>query len=594
MVIIRSIHIKNFRSIVDETIDLTKFNLFVGKNDSGKSNVLKALNLFFNGETDFNTDFNFEDDYCKFAKRGRKQAKEIQISIDVEIPSSFKEKGIKEWKKTWRTDGLHYDNLAEIFDGGSKVLVLLRRIAYFYIPAVKSNEYFRYLLSQVYSSMVNTADSSLSELKDTYSDQLKTLTSVLSDQLRNVLHIESVLQMPRDLIVLFRDLSFSTSDQFVSGIDLNHRGDGIKARHIPAILLYMQKKAEKNKIPNSVSKSFIWGFEEPENGVEYLSCFELADELYSYRKDCQLLVTTHSPAIYMKHGEKDVKCYYVSKNDIGASDYETGLNTSEISEKIGFLPLVAPYIQQEREKYLKREEQLNAKLCKLKEQYESITGRIIIITEGKTDVKHIKTAFANLSLDQSVIDGIEYYDYTNSTLGDELKPLLDKLSNIPNTNIIIGVFDRDKHVEPITDGKDYLYLGNNVYRFNIPPLSNEERDETDRICIEHYYSNAEITKNTGRGHLYLAKDFNKYGVSADKKWIIQNYQKNNSITPITIIDSQYKHLQQACDNARIASKDTFADYVAKHPEKFDFSNFKKIYDVIVEIKREASKNKAES
>lgn len=48
MVVLKRIHIKNFRSIVDATIELDDFNFFVGKNDSGKSNVLKAINLFFN------------------------------------------------------------------------------------------------------------------------------------------------------------------------------------------------------------------------------------------------------------------------------------------------------------------------------------------------------------------------------------------------------------------------------------------------------------------------------------------------------------------------------------------------------------------
>ena len=80
MVTIKRVHIKNFRSIVDETIELKDFNCFVGKNDSGKSNVLKALNLFFNEKTDFDTPFDFESDYSKFAKRGQKQAREISIA----------------------------------------------------------------------------------------------------------------------------------------------------------------------------------------------------------------------------------------------------------------------------------------------------------------------------------------------------------------------------------------------------------------------------------------------------------------------------------------------------------------------------------
>lgn len=63
MVVLKRIHIKNFRSIVDATIELDDFNFFVGKNDSGKSNVLKAINLFFNERTDYDTPFNFAVDY---------------------------------------------------------------------------------------------------------------------------------------------------------------------------------------------------------------------------------------------------------------------------------------------------------------------------------------------------------------------------------------------------------------------------------------------------------------------------------------------------------------------------------------------------
>lgn len=59
MITVKRIRIKNFRSIVDETIDLNDFNCFVGKNDSGKSNVLKALNPFFQQPNRFQYKFQF-------------------------------------------------------------------------------------------------------------------------------------------------------------------------------------------------------------------------------------------------------------------------------------------------------------------------------------------------------------------------------------------------------------------------------------------------------------------------------------------------------------------------------------------------------
>ena len=139
MITIKKIHIQNFRSIVDEVIDLDNINFFVGKNDCGKSNVLKALNLFFNGETDFGRKFDFSLDYSKLAKKVVKHASEIKISIDIVMPKSFKESGIKTWTKIWRNGKLHHDNINELFKESIKGTTYLNRIKYFYIPAVKSD-----------------------------------------------------------------------------------------------------------------------------------------------------------------------------------------------------------------------------------------------------------------------------------------------------------------------------------------------------------------------------------------------------------------------------------------------------------------------
>lgn len=582
MIIIRSIHIKNFRSIVDATINLSDFNIFVGKNDSGKSNVLKALNLFFNNRTDFNTPFYFANDYSRFAKRGSKQAKEISISLDIVIPDSYIEKGIKRWTKVWRAEGLHYDNLSTLFKSGSRGFTLLDRTEYLYIPAVKSREYFKFLLTEVYLSMTKMANSSLKDLNIRYSKQLQELTSDLTNQLKTVLKINSSIQMPRDLNMLFRDLTFMTSDEQVKGIELDLRGDGIRARHIPSILGYMQRNIQKNKLKKSIGGSFIWGFEEPENGVEYLSCFEMADELYSYRRDCQLLITTHSPAFYMKNNSEGANCFYVNRED-GISKYESGREIGYIDEKIGFLPLVAPYIIHEREVYLNREKELRSEIKNITQKYKDITGRVVIITEGKTDIKHIKTAFAQLDLDVDILSKLDYYDFGQTgTLGDGLTDLLNKLSKINNVNRIIGIFDRDKHLLAPPEGKSFSFIGNNVYRFNIPDLTTPERNNA-KICIEHYYSDAEIHAETGAGHLYQGHDFNDYGLSSDGHWVFQNLYRNQAITPITIIDSSNSHLQKLDAEAKIVSKDDFANFVSNNPEQFDFTNFRLIYDVICSI-----------
>ncbi len=47
-----SVSIENFRCYQAEVkIDLSDLTVFIGKNDSGKSTILEALEIFFNNET---------------------------------------------------------------------------------------------------------------------------------------------------------------------------------------------------------------------------------------------------------------------------------------------------------------------------------------------------------------------------------------------------------------------------------------------------------------------------------------------------------------------------------------------------------------
>jgi AAA15 family ATPase/GTPase len=48
---LENLHIKNFKSIADESIDLGRINVFIGENGSGKSNILEALMMASLAET---------------------------------------------------------------------------------------------------------------------------------------------------------------------------------------------------------------------------------------------------------------------------------------------------------------------------------------------------------------------------------------------------------------------------------------------------------------------------------------------------------------------------------------------------------------
>src|SRR3989338_8514147 len=96
---IKSIKIHNFRKIIEQNIELLNFNVFVGLNDSGKSTILKALNLFFNNETEKGHKFNFNEDFSKNAKIIRKKAPEIVIEQQKKAPKTYNPAGLIIWRK---------------------------------------------------------------------------------------------------------------------------------------------------------------------------------------------------------------------------------------------------------------------------------------------------------------------------------------------------------------------------------------------------------------------------------------------------------------------------------------------------------------
>lgn len=107
---IRQITISNFRSIRKETISAEEITTLVGKNDAGESNLLRALNLFFNGKTDAEQAFDFKADFNINATVQQRKAKEIVVELVLKLPRSYRKEGSPDtvyWKRTWRADGFH-------------------------------------------------------------------------------------------------------------------------------------------------------------------------------------------------------------------------------------------------------------------------------------------------------------------------------------------------------------------------------------------------------------------------------------------------------------------------------------------------------
>ena len=82
------IEIDRFRSLVNSRIGpLGDFTCFAGENNSGKSNILRALSLFLTGEPEPGVPLDFDRDY--YADPKSKKKKEISITVWFSLPSYF-------------------------------------------------------------------------------------------------------------------------------------------------------------------------------------------------------------------------------------------------------------------------------------------------------------------------------------------------------------------------------------------------------------------------------------------------------------------------------------------------------------------------
>jgi hypothetical protein len=90
MRLLREVRVSGFRSIEDQTLSgISDFHAIVGKNSSGKSNILRALNLFFNGEVEPGKTIAFQRDYFEQRPPSKKK-KRISVDGLFAIPPRLK------------------------------------------------------------------------------------------------------------------------------------------------------------------------------------------------------------------------------------------------------------------------------------------------------------------------------------------------------------------------------------------------------------------------------------------------------------------------------------------------------------------------
>lgn len=169
--LIKKIEVNYFRSLHSAQIDdASELNIVFGKNDSGKSNLLKALNLFFNNKVDnygfeYQSHFDFDMNLSDARKSSAK--KFVWVKVTFNTPERFSKSLGQEVivKRQWNSMGQIPLEAWILKDGGivrqsnfstgqkQQFSRFINSIDFAYIPAIKDRDSFSNLIQRMYAAI---------------------------------------------------------------------------------------------------------------------------------------------------------------------------------------------------------------------------------------------------------------------------------------------------------------------------------------------------------------------------------------------------------------------------------------------------------
>lgn len=605
MKIIKSIEIRYFRSIYHLKINnVEDCIVFSGKNDSGKSNVLKALNLFFNGYTDWNQEIDFYKDF-NFSRLSEVREKSVKGKQFIQVAITFRRgkssvNSLPEFftvRKQWdryghiKTSDDLEPQLAKGKIKNTNINIIrrsltgyLNKIKFEYVPAIKDEKVFKHVLRLLQEDIISISLKRGQEIrKDILNVSKKFQSNVmeLASEFQKSTGVDTNVRLPVEISELFQSLNVYTKtgleDEY--DISINKRGDGIRLRYLPSIYYFLAENHNGN---------FILAFEEPENSMEYNLSTQMAKDFQLvYSKKAQIFITSHSSAFLFDYSNsfalyriyKTKAMTNVAKLKITEDSLQIIDNKQEdykLIEDIGLISLQKLF----HKDYQARVEEIkiiSEKHAVLQKHVEA-SNKPVVFTEGKTDVLILKTAWEKLYTDKAIPFEIFPVETTAFGGGDGgYSALTRRLESVrEDENLQIGIYDNDY----AGNDKGFIKLNNNfsflekskyikVHKNKraaaillpvVPGL--EEFENYKNLAIEFYFSEIDLNKKVNGKSLELESFFQpvqRYGVE------------------IASVKRDDLYLSKIVSN----SKKYFAETIVPTLPKKSFCNFSLLFEEIL-------------
>lgn len=299
---IKKLIIENFRSIEKLKLDLTKFNALIGPNSSGKSNILKALNLII-GET-YPSVRSFSDhDFYLHDKKSRKILIEVRFNRPLNSNSN-----IYGFKLTYDGDNLDYlaiDRDGEVltYSSGKEIKVsnqMREEVTMIYLPLDRQahqqitpsqwkiyGKLLKYIASQIDEETKNGFKTGV---EDAFKDKISPYIDKVEEMLKGFVKEQTGLDVFLRLSILdptniLRDLRPRLRNSSNFEVDVELEGAGIQSAVAIAIARVYTEV---------IKQPLILAIEEPELFLHPHGC----RHFYKLLKDLsengmQIIYTTH-------------------------------------------------------------------------------------------------------------------------------------------------------------------------------------------------------------------------------------------------------------------------------------------------------------
>lgn len=493
---LKSVYIKDYKNIQDQTFDFssnTGYIALIGLNGSGKSNLLEAISIIFNGlfnkkaipfeyEIKYDIDGHIYERKKLSAKKDGLRVKDEDMQYPSSIIACYSGEDLRLWHIAYEEYYMQYfKNAIRDRSFAPKIIYINKycwKIAFISLLCSKKDsvkEFLKHVFSIDDITSVGIHIEADAEKRDKFADHT---ACRWYDRIKE-------LQDEDDHHQLINARTLATTDMMLYGAPNNDI-----APYYMFQFLYLLALPEKNAEKGQTIDKLITGIDIFINGISFDNLSEGEKKLILIETITQILGDENSLVLL---DEPDAHVHIENKKKI----LETITQYNGQTILTTHSPIFIDMMNQEDIRYVESGSIVNMDriktITKISEGRISIlegalvaTAKKMIITEGPDDVKHIKAAISELSkrhLDYAKLLRIPITFQGGAKLVNEyyesiIKPVYNNLEKI------IFVFDYD------SEGREGAKL--------------VEKLQLEKITYVYYYDNYPIAQNA---HDFFLEDF---------------------------------------------------------------------------------------